>query len=293
MTRGSPLRTCAPSPGFHFMLARSFKYVFGISEEARETLFRHLCGFLEDMMSPNTSAFKEFVDGVGGLDDLALLIVRFMSYVLETRKAPLSERDIHFLRTILLFVGYADHQDFPSDREVSGALSPFCTALRAHDTIPVLAIAAYALGETPGAVAGRVLEKYLQVLLWMFVDKTGRHWIASAVENELLRAIVSSSLLHVEEDICRHVDLLIAITAGALVYYRIADAIDGALRRLGALASTAAFKESRVYQVWQQFGHLAQEHKRIVDGSAPLKACDNLECSRIAEKAAFRRCSAC
>ncbi|KAJ6572530.1 hypothetical protein DFH09DRAFT_407644 [Mycena vulgaris] len=281
-------------PGFYFMIARAFKYVFDIQTTEREALLRDLCDLLLDPITSTSASFEEFLDGVDGLYHLAHLLVRYLSYVLDTREAPLSGRDKYFLRTILSFIVYVDRLDAP----VPGVLGLFSTPLRSHGVVSILAKAVFALGETPGADTLPSLEMSFAILAQVLSDGSGHHWIPSAVESGLLRAIVSCANLHPEVHIWRQVRIVVALMTLALTNYHVVAAIDEPLHELATLTSTPAFRDSEIYEQWQKFTELVKQRVAVLkaiesNGYVCLKACDNLECCRVANKADFQRCSGC
>ncbi|KAJ7290444.1 hypothetical protein C8J57DRAFT_1705818 [Mycena rebaudengoi] len=271
-------------PGLYYLIGRAWKYVLDTPEKRlRETLFRALSILLADLINAKWAAFEELVDGMDGRDQLILLQVQYISYVLDNHEARLSERDIYCLDVILFLAVYVDH-------------TPFYEALRDRGVVPLLARAASALAETPSGRARMPLKYCFDILGRIFSAASGHNWIPSAVENGLLRAIASSAQLH--DRLHSEADSLVELICVSLVYYRIPAAIDAALRDIDVLASSAAFKASKIYQKWQELVDLTQKRLAVVKmfdspGYVPLKACDNLECAIISDKTRFQRCSGC
>ncbi|KAJ7231250.1 hypothetical protein C8J57DRAFT_1385480 [Mycena rebaudengoi] len=267
------------APGLYYLIGRAWKYVLDTPEKRlRETLLRALSIFLTDLIDAKwaevdakLAAYLELVDGVDGEDQLSLLQVQYLSYVLDNREAHLSERDIYCLDVILFFA----------------PLAPFYEALRDRGVVPLLARAASALAETPNRRARAPLKYCFDILGRIFSASSGHNWIPSAVENGLLRAIASSAQL--DDRVHSEADLLVELIYVSLVYYRIPAAIDAALREIDA---------SKIYQKWQALVDLTQKRLAVVKifdspGYVPLKACDNLECAIISDKTRFQRCSGC
>ncbi|KAJ7253297.1 hypothetical protein C8J57DRAFT_1349421 [Mycena rebaudengoi] len=255
----------------------AWKYVLDTPEKRlRETLLHAKWAEVDAKLA----AYLELVDGVDGEDQLSLLQVQYLSYVLDNREAHLSERDIYCLDVILFFA----------------PLAPFYEALRDRGCCPPPRQSASALAETPNRRARAPLKYCFDILGRIFSASSGYNWIPSAVENGLLRAIASSAQL--DDRVHSEADLLVELIYVSLVYYRIPAAIDAALREIDVLSNSAAFKASKIYQKWQALVDLTQKRLAVVKifdspGYVPLKACDNLECAIISDKTRFQRCSGC
>ncbi|KAJ7095571.1 hypothetical protein C8R44DRAFT_889991 [Mycena epipterygia] len=131
----------------------------------------------------------------------------------------------------------------------------------------------------------------------MFADQCARHWLLSALENGLLRAIVSALAVHLGPPIGRQVDFMLKIVAASSVYYPILGTIGAALCALDAPTSTVPLHPARMHAKWQKFEELIRGHLAVLEmfnsEYVARKACDNSQCSKIADKAGFQRCSGC
>ncbi|KAJ7159218.1 hypothetical protein C8R43DRAFT_351958 [Mycena crocata] len=280
-------------PGFYSIIACAWEHLLDDSTK-HEGALRDICNFLAIYihMAPNPAATEEMVDAVGGLDNLALLVVRYLSWTLETRGTPVVDRDSYYIHIIVRFATVTGGVGI----QVKDTFGPFTHSLLDHGIIPLLATAAAALADTCGDSEKDALDRCFAFLIELFdSDGASYVWLPAAVKNGLLLAIVASaSGVRIEEQL----ESLITVISASLVYYPIPATIAAALRPLETLVSSAAFQTSTIYENWLDFTDLVQERLEVMqmfdsDEYVYLKACDNLECTIITDKAAFKRCSGC
>ncbi|KAJ7182405.1 hypothetical protein C8R43DRAFT_1144388 [Mycena crocata] len=283
-------------PGVCFMIARTWQLIFN-SPERDEGQLRRMSYLLVGFIPVSATALEEILDAVGGLDHFAILLVGNLSWVLETRETPLSERDIYFMNGILNFQAVTSMERAAGNESTVSELCPSQLSLRHHGIIPLLATAAVALVESGGGHTSDILKHYFATLTVLLQDGWGHGWLPAAVNNGLLRAIVLWTTKNPEESQLS-IKCILSFMSSYLVYYPIPSAMDAALRALDDLISSEGFQASPMYDKWEQFTDLVQQRYALVqmfDSGAytNLKACDNLECSTIAEKTVFKRCSGC
>ncbi|KAJ6583607.1 hypothetical protein DFH09DRAFT_1360176 [Mycena vulgaris] len=241
--------------GFHFMIGKA--WIYTLDEPQKQLRERHahdLFSVLVAMVSSNSVTFEELLDGVGGLDRLSILVLQYVSYMLETREAPRSQRDIYSLNVMFMFM--VDRYRSLLGDPMCRALDPLFIILRDHGAVPILTAAAWTLAETPGSAVAIPLEKCLGALERIFSDISGYRWLSSALKNGLLLAVVLASQLHPGDHVHDHLTFLVTL-----------------------MSVTSA---SRIYDQWQQFTDLVQQRVamlRLYDSHeyVTLRACDDLE----------------
>ncbi|KAJ7136370.1 hypothetical protein C8R43DRAFT_1110020 [Mycena crocata] len=284
--------------GFHYMIARAWKYILDSPDaELRDVLLQYLCLLLTGLgVFSNPAVLAEMLDAIGGVDGITFLLTKNFSYLVETRKAPLVLKDSAMLQSLSRFTIQMESfgLGFGSVRTDTG---PVLEALRNHGFLPVLSKAASALAETPDVAADTPLGQCFILLARLLNEGTGLRWLPSAVDH-LLCAIVLAVQLHQGDDVQEGFELFITATSSSLLYHGIPDVFATALERLKTPPISVPSKGSAIREMWQRFTDLVEQRvvvSRIFEseGYLDLKACDNLKCTTIALKPAFRRCSGC
>ncbi|KAJ7182412.1 hypothetical protein C8R43DRAFT_1116055 [Mycena crocata] len=291
--RGAAAFMCS-EPGVYFMIARAWKYIFDRPDKDEGELL-DICSFLADLEPYYPTASEEILDAVGGPDHLALLLVRHLSWLFGIRKTPVDGCDSYFMQVV---VGFMMITDLPKGDPGKYVLSPFATSLRNHGVIPLVAKIAAALAESSGDHVKSSLLLCVGMLARQLSYGCGYEWLPSAANNGLLRAVVLGAPMHLEEKIHLSMKDLLRSMSASLVHYQIPASMDATLPGIRDLVSSAKFRSSTIYEAWMDFEHLVQERLAIAqkfdsEGHAGLKACDNLECSTIADELGFKRCSGC
>ncbi|KAJ7429626.1 hypothetical protein FB451DRAFT_1383058 [Mycena latifolia] len=293
---GAAAYICA-TPGFNFLIARAWTFVLDDeAEDWRELALTQLWCFVADMEPTNPTNFEDIVAGVGGtLGHLSDIVVRCMDHTLDTQESPVSGRTVYFLRIILDFLVPAEYMGTTGDvgaRE----LGPFSMALLDHGIVPILTRTACAISKSAEDDSAYALNRCYLLLGRIIVSDIGHERLLSALANGLLRALVSSA--NFTDEIHRRLELFFAVLPPALVYYPVISEIEAALHESNDLASTKAFRGSKIYEKWQAFSKLAHERLAVLHmfdspDYVPLKACDSLECGSINLKTNVKRCSGC
>jgi len=91
----------------------------------------------------------------------------------------------------------------------------------------------------------------------------------------------------------------VGLLPASIVHHRFLSALATAQDEIVDLTNTDRFKRSAVYAMWTELFSAVEERIQVLydwnsDGEArSVKACDNLQCTEIDVKSAFRRCSGC
>ncbi|KAF7342448.1 hypothetical protein MVEN_01834000 [Mycena venus] len=234
----------------------------------------------------------------GTLTDVARLVVSFIDGIVPEDESAMFTTHVHFLRVVLIFVGNVDPTlGDPSRAAIT--LGQFGEALLSQDIIRALISALCSLSNTtvPPTVDG--LHKCLNMLAMIFITPSGYHALPAALDDGLLRALVMCAQCSFAHEIHDQFKVyFIGLFRSSLVHYRFLSALDMALDETTELINTRAFKRCGIYKMWEEWLSVVDERLKVLhefDSQRDLrmKACDNLKCSTIDDKTAFRRCSGC
>ncbi|KAJ7146700.1 hypothetical protein C8R44DRAFT_845723 [Mycena epipterygia] len=246
-----------------------------------------LADFLDSCHS-SPSHVADFAEGVGGIDDLACLIVRYIAILPRTPAAEISAPQRR-LRSTLEFVGHAASS--------TGKLHALREPLMSSGIVRALTAVLYNLSES-----GRkpLLHRCLDILM-SFIQPAGSAKIREALDAGLLPALITCCGRGWAKNHAVSVNLtrfLATILPLSTVHRPVLVALERALPTVGNLQETPSFVASACFKVWDDFVTLAQERLQVLrrfrtEGYISRGACDNIECGVIKERREFKRCSGC
>ncbi|KAJ6480727.1 hypothetical protein C8R47DRAFT_596624 [Mycena vitilis] len=287
-------RHIATTPGVGMLAAQVWSSGFRNQNDSHTRTISHLSRFFV-MAIDCEYGFTQFLEGAGGTDVLAVLVVRLVHGLVKSADIP--------VRTALNLLGlviFASHYD---DNDT------WKSTLQAHQYLPALmSVLHFAIHSLQDAtVKGLYSDLFDQTWVSFYrlvVSSPGRGYVSTveAIEAGVLTVIVSLVNKHVDKVIAGHrlQTFLAKLLRPATLYYPVLSLLEVHLPRLEEATSTQGFRTSGLYQDWQALVNLALERlevKRRFDSEGyvarDLKACDNMECGQIRNKTDLKRCAGC
>ncbi|KAJ6480728.1 hypothetical protein C8R47DRAFT_596630 [Mycena vitilis] len=283
-------RQITSTPGMGILAAQAWGSYFRDPNRTAEVALRRLADFLVVVMS-SAYDFNEFVEGAGGEDALAVLVVRLAEYLLASTLNPTRA-------TALNLAGLVDFSTrIENHTWMSGLLSrKYLSAL--------LSIMMFADRVSDGATAANLalyqdLYKNTWNMFWsLLLHKSGYTQIVEAIDAGVLTLVVSVASKHIPWTATGLRLLITSVLRPATLYHPVLSALEPCLRGLEEPTSKSAFLSSVLHQNWLEFVEVAIDRfdvKRRFDSRqhATQKACDNMECGKIFDKAVLKRCAGC
>ncbi|KAJ7483881.1 hypothetical protein B0H11DRAFT_2020883 [Mycena galericulata] len=274
--------------GVRTLVTRAWSLLLQRGKKQDHPCYPSLCNFMCRMKASDRSNFEEILGGAGGLYSLAQIIVGYITLFVPTRNARLSVEILHFLDGPFELLADLDDADGPINRTLLSA-----------GIVPALTTVACAIGEARLPRTIHLLLAILATLQSMFIPAPSYRAISQALSHGLLRAIVRCASMGAEADNRTSMWYFLDVTLPtATLYYAVAAQLQGAIKDIIDLVETASFKRLAIWNIWQPFFVLAHERIALLRNLESkkvvyFKACDNMECGKIAKKIEFRRCSQC
>ncbi|KAJ7429341.1 hypothetical protein B0H11DRAFT_2145881 [Mycena galericulata] len=249
-----------------------------------------ICGILVVLGTDlvDTRNLEEILDEAGGKQAMSFLLHKHIDIALARPPSPgrtetiaraiqfiyLMEDDEGLLDTVLLSHGFVG------------------TLVKA---IPIL---------WAGEIGHKLSEMGLMSVYQCFQHPKSDPWIIQALQAGLLGVMISLGTSGKERPLGVgnvHIvleDLLQQILPGSLIYYRVACQMKISFPAARYLASAPAFRESAIYQSWKSFETFVERRLAGLDyfesgGWISSKACENIQCLKMAAKSQFRKCGGC
>ncbi|KAF7346747.1 MYND-type domain-containing protein [Mycena sanguinolenta] len=290
------------TPWFWYMLAQAWIHLPTISGLRSKLVARNdLTWFLVQDQVTDPANMAQLIEGVGGtLAHLAQLVLLFIDGIVPADEASMDQTLIDYLDRMLTFVGLVEPA-LQDPFQATAVLGPFGKALLARNIIPILIRAFCSLSNSPAPPTLTALCSCFDLLAGLFLTSDGYATMPEALDAGLLRALVMSAQCSFANDVHeKYYKLYFTLFLPySLVHYRFLSALAVALHGITHLVDTTAFKQCSTYEMWTEFLSLANERLEVLTtfdssrSSRNVKACDNLQCSNVDVKNAFRRCSGC
>ncbi|KAJ7827095.1 hypothetical protein B0H13DRAFT_1917808 [Mycena leptocephala] len=259
-------RTCAfmsTTPGFRTLVAKAWTFLPAIVEPHRLVVVTTVLGFvLDDLNNRDSAQFEEIIEGAGGsLGDLAILVVKYIHSVVE-------------------------NQDLTSD--VAAALiNILLSFIRNTDLDPE--------GGEERQTTNTVRECF-RLLARILISSPGYMFLEEAIKSGMLRAIVMCATLPSATELHPLSQILLMIVLMGLIPYHVVRKVGDSLNDLEDLVSAPNFQCSGLINDWEKFVRLVEDQVEVMAKMGErisMKACDNLQCTKIEAKSLFKRCAGC
>ncbi|KAJ6462526.1 hypothetical protein C8R45DRAFT_940778 [Mycena sanguinolenta] len=276
-----PIAQISACPGVGLLATKLWVSYFQDPKPSRisQHALQRLGSFLLTATHSNCD-LEEYIDGAGGVDALAKLVVQLTDYLLNwdnvLRMAEVGSV-VSFASSVT-----ADYAS-PSPSGVNAWLS----ALQSHKypaaLVSVLLLPANVAAGGEQELLQRMAWDHLFPLLWTSYSYST---IVDAIDAGLLRLVVSHTAAR--EDISTNIRATIKLLIQpATIYYSVLSAVEDALPLVAELTSKPTFISSTLHADWKEFINLVSNRlkfKEVFDsGQYPShKACDNLEVRTVA-----------
>ncbi|KAJ6493305.1 hypothetical protein C8R45DRAFT_185302 [Mycena sanguinolenta] len=295
------------TPWFWYMLGQAWIHLpAAVGLLVRMQACNDITCFIVEEQVADPVNMAHLVDGAGGtLHDLAGLVVSFLEEFGPGNDASMAQNQmsIGFLGRMLIFVGLVDPA-LQDPLRATGVLVPFGRALIARDIIPpvIKAVSSLTLSNGSTSPVLTMICSCLDLLSSLFLSTHGYVKIPEAVDAGLLQALILSAQCPFgDRDWQKYYKLyFILLLPLSLVHHRFIYALSEALHPGTVdLIASSSFRQCAMYDIFTQFLSFAMHRLEILrafvsnKASRNVKACDNLQCSQIDAKTAFRRCSGC
>ncbi|KAJ7469349.1 hypothetical protein B0H11DRAFT_2044036 [Mycena galericulata] len=225
---------------------------------------------------------------VGGKQALAFLLHKHIAIALARPPSPVRTETI--ARGIQFIYMRGDDE------------GPLDTTLLSHGFVGSLVKAIPVL--RAGEIGHRLSEMGLMSVYQCFQHPKSDPWIIQALQAGLLGVMISlgNSAKEGPPGVgnCYNIleDLLQRILPGSLIYYRVSCQMKISFPAARYLASAPAFRESAIYQSWKSFEIFVERRLVGLDyfesgGWISSKACENMQCLKMAVKSQFWKCGGC
>ncbi|KAJ7454628.1 hypothetical protein B0H11DRAFT_2069256 [Mycena galericulata] len=236
----------------------------------------------------DTRNLEEILDEVGGKQALAFLLHKHIAIALARPPSPVRTETI--ARGIQFIYMRGDDE------------GPLDTTLLSHGFVGTLVKAIPVL--RAGEIGHRLSEMGLMSVYQCFQHPKSDPWIIQALQAGLLGVMISLGTSAKEGPPgvgnCYNIleDLLQRILPGSLIYYGVSCQMKISFPAARYLASAPAFRESAIYQSWKSFEIFVERRLVGLDyfesgGWISSKACENMQCLKMAVKSQFRKCGEC
>ncbi|KAJ7106840.1 hypothetical protein C8R43DRAFT_1045301 [Mycena crocata] len=227
---------------------------------------------------------EEVVEGAGGtVDDLAILLVNHIDLIPDN-----PEQTEELLDGLVVFL---------RDARFRGLLwAPETFVSAGMLDVLIDTICAVRDAESVRAAKGVVMALDICFHLLGGLTQSDLNRLRTALKTGLLRAIVSCAAVYA--DMPQIHAFLRRDLPACSIHYHVLRQIRVSMAEIHDVTATPEFAESPIWEDWKKFSDLADERAALMDvfDSEEYKlsrACDNLECGAILERAALRRCAGC
>ncbi|KAJ7204115.1 hypothetical protein GGX14DRAFT_569714 [Mycena pura] len=282
------------TPGFFVMAVHTWALILDDETEDRVLHLLALFQFIGYDVSP--TQLEEMIVGAGGnLDGLVQLLAKHITVLAPTSTTPITIQSYVLLDGIAGMMPNILYSLSPEDTLTH---PPSIVALFVRRRmVKILTVALHAVTAAKPPHKPNFAMKALNVLE-VLITSAGTHALCSAIRHGMLGLIVQCGQTTLTKDLASELKrFLLVVLAPSAVLYTALIHMAASLSDLISLTSTATFKACKIYEEWCVFAYAVY---RCVDvlrlfcaRTVSLRACDDMACAEIGEKATFKRCSGC
>ncbi|KAJ7603043.1 hypothetical protein DFH06DRAFT_1257520 [Mycena polygramma] len=274
-------------PGIMILAAQAWGSFFRNPNDTTHAALRNVAEF-NVKIHDSKYDFANFVEGAGGVGELAVLVVQLVPCLVDSTNTP--SRTALNLCALVIFASKCDEGRWTS-------------ALLAHKYLSaltsVLSFAARFLeGPTPTDIYSELFRHAWNVFFRFLLLSRGYSQVAEIIDADVLTLVVSLVNKRIDWVINHEHSILSLITLivrPATLYYPVLSLLEVYLPRLEEATSTETFRSSRLHRDWQGFVELALERlevKRRFDSEGYVFR-DRGGCGKILRKGDLKRCAGC
>ncbi|KAJ7140673.1 hypothetical protein C8R44DRAFT_974493 [Mycena epipterygia] len=237
------------TPGVRSVIARAWRASLGTQGPTVPDVVFHalrtvVCRELQTL-DPAPGRFGEYLEGVGGAENLASLVIHHINHFSHSKAA----HSVSWLNVGLLFARTA------LDHESNSSLSVLTTALLSQGLVPAVCDA---LSTLSGAINPLTTGDCMLILNTAFCTHPGYKHMVDALKAGFLQCLVA------------YTTALPAYT----VYHSVLTEMSSALLAVGDLVAAEAFVKSPIYESWTKFFELVGQRLEVLDAAEPYSILD-------------------
>ncbi|KAF7336515.1 MYND-type domain-containing protein [Mycena sanguinolenta] len=252
--------------------------------------FHDVCCAIRKMRIGSCHDFDEVLDGAGGTAGLAYLVVESIKLLLAQDDAYLSDQNLKFLVDILIFL-----QNLNRDNVLLALMENGGAKF-----ITLAAGATFSLDCGPDR-APRQQRAALLCLNTLHSMLSCHRAMRDSIAAGLLQVVISGATISPHRNSSELQGLRQILTQrlpASTVFRTVLVEMERQLQSVKDLFNRFGLQHSWIHDDWHAFTTLAEDRIALMKADqskdfASSKACDNMECGVIREKAKFRRCSEC
>ncbi|KAJ7059991.1 hypothetical protein C8F01DRAFT_1370234 [Mycena amicta] len=254
----------------------------------------------------NPQSLAEFVDGVGGRERLAEIIVSLLRRLVDDTLSIREQLRLSLIRCVARMVQTTDGSYLDIERRVPNLLAPprkLSQKLLRHDIVPLLvqALAYMSHDTTPSDYVVKTHANCVQLLMRLLSTTIGAGWINEALDSGLLDALIRSSKTRNGYFAGNGIDcvqlVFVGILPQALAYHHTVASLRSAIPRVQSHLQSSDFIASPFGPILSAFIKMVQRYFWVMERlrgpeAAMRRACDNLACPIVDLRNAVK-CSSC
>ncbi|KAJ7827091.1 hypothetical protein B0H13DRAFT_1917804 [Mycena leptocephala] len=287
------------TPGFRTLVAKAWTFLPAIVEPHRLVVVTTVLGFvLGDLNNRDSAHLEEIIEGAGGsLGDLAILVVKYIHSVVENQDLT-SDVAAALINILLSFIRNTDLDPEGGEERHWLYVSPgsLCTKLYSYRWVEALVTATLSLISASTPSTTNTVRECFRLLARILISSSGYMFLEEAIKSGMLRAIVMCATLPSAVELHPLSEILLMIVVMGLIPYHVVRELGDSLNDLEDLVSAPNFQCSGLINDWEKFVRLVEDQVEVMAKMGErisMKACDNLQCTKIDAKSLFKRCAGC
>jgi hypothetical protein len=270
------------TPGFLAVLAHAWMLVLEIKDLGRQALgLQSIFTFLLD--ADYTAHYREeIIEGAGGLDALAALVIDSISLAVPSslKGSSISIGAYNLLHSTLYFVWTFDRL---SENLTPGNIQPLSAALALRNIVECLTIALSTLIPATNIEPISAIAIISVILTSIFQSPGGHRKIPDAARHGFFHSIIANAPRQLPEPLGI---ILHEIIAPCTVYYTVLRGISEPFHEVQKLATSESFRVSPFSETWSAFSAIVSRRLQLMQcfddqaGVSP-RGCDNPKVSSL------------
>ncbi|KAJ7729835.1 hypothetical protein DFH07DRAFT_1066103 [Mycena maculata] len=274
--------TIKNTPGVRAVFTKGWVAAVDDPNTPRELMIE-LCKFVvEDMNAQDPRNSQELIEGAGGVDGLAALIVKHIRRAIPQTDYTLDPHD-----GLALLAAYEILQK-----------GPLAHSLANHGIVKAVSTALCALCGPEMVMTEQMIPLSVGTIMTHIAEFPGYPWVQEGLDSGLLRGVVLCASRRMPLIDLALYALFRETLPRALVYHSTLSSLRAAIDDAQPFTNTEAFRRSTLFDEWNTFVALAEERLAVMEKFdrgeiGQTRACDHLECGAIRTDDTLLRCGAC
>ncbi|KAJ7174195.1 hypothetical protein C8R43DRAFT_637556 [Mycena crocata] len=273
-------------PGMRVLAGRAWRITFPPILGKNTMAYSDVVRFLgNDKESGRPSNFREYLEGVGTVDDFAALVIRHIAHAMPKPKPFFLFYELSGM--LRMVVERNDHS------------GPLHQALLDHGMVKTVTDLACHYATSPAEETVEVVAMCFTLLHRAFNAFPSYPEVSMALENDTLIALIKTCAerpgSHWNQSLRR---LLQTVLPRSMVSYHVVTVLPRPHVDGHRLFPVLDFQDAELSAIWEHFVTLATRtastcHAYDSRAYQWIRACDNVECGRLCRKSEIKRCSSC